>query len=261
LTVLDNSEKSDRFPFHYYKHTTWNEEHVAPNTPFDPNKKSRCFQFAAQMLEYYTDISYFEVIEGLTAINIKRPRNERKNNEQLVSEAIEIVKPKYDEYISQMEDSNTCKSLLQIFLARGNNQEELSQEVYNQIIASMGIKDLNSEDDERDFIWNQVLLDEGTNKSYGNAIFPYKRMRVIKNTTRGVFVPVGTYNVFVKAYSHRMTNMLEWDENDALRYLAEIFKTLNRYGRNFLSKELLIPDNLPEYVKCDELLRLIRHEQ
>jgi hypothetical protein len=58
-----------------------------------------------------------------------------------------------------------------------------------------------------------------------------------------------------------MTNMLEWDENDALRYLAEIFKTLNRYGRNFLSKELLIPDNLPEYVKCDELLRLIRHEQ
>ena len=238
LTVLDNSEKSDRFPFHYYKHTTWNEEHVAPNTPFDPNKKSRCFQFAAQMLEYYTDISYFEVIEGLTAINIKRPRNERKNNEQLVSEAIEIVKPKYDEYISQMEDSNTCKSLLQIFLARGNNQEELSQEVYNQIIASMGIKDL-----------------------YGNAIFPYKRMRVIKNTTRGVFVPVGTYNVFVKAYSHRMTNMLEWDENDALRYLAEIFKTLNRYGRNFLSKELLIPDNLPEYVKCDELLRLIRHEQ
>jgi hypothetical protein len=261
LTVLDNSEKSDRFPFHYYKHTTWNEEHVAPNTPFDPNKKSRCFQFAAQMLEYYTDISYFEVIEGLTAINIKRPRNERKNNEQLVSEAIEIVKPKYDEYISQMEDSNTCKSLLQIFLARGNNQEELSQEVYNQIIASMGIKDLNSEDDERDFIWNQVLLDEGTNKSYGNAIFPYKRMRVIKNTTRGVFVPVGTYNVFVKAYSHRMTNMLEWDENDALRYLAEIFKTLNRNGRNFLSKELLIPDNLPEYVKCDELLRLIRHEQ
>lgn len=261
LTVLDNSEKSDRFPFHYYKHTTWNEEHVAPNTPFDPNKKSRCFQFAAQMLEYYTDISYFEVIEGLTAINTKRPRNERKNNEQLVSEAIEIVKPKYDEYISQMEDSNTCKSLLQIFLARGNNQEELSQEVYNQIIASMGIKDLNSEDDERDFIWNQVLLDEGTNKSYGNAIFPYKRMRVIKNTTRGVFVPVGTYNVFVKAYSHRMTNMLEWDENDALRYLAEIFKTLNRYGRNFLSKELLIPDNLPEYVKCDELLRLIRHEQ
>ena len=263
LTVLDNSEKSDRFPFHYYKHTTWNEEHVAPNTPFDPNKKSRCFQFAAQMLEYYTDISYFEVIEGLTAINIKRPKNERKNNEQLVSEAIEIIKPKYDGYISQMEDASICKALLKIFLARGNNQEELSQEVFSQIVKSMDIEKstLSVDDDRRDFIWNQVLLDEGTNKSYGNAIFPYKRMRVIKNTTRGVFVPVGTYNVFVKAYSHRMTNMLEWDENDALRYLAEIFKTLNRYGRNFLSKELLLPDNLPEYVKCDELLRLIRHEQ
>ena len=199
----------------------------------------------------------------MTAINIKRPKNERKNNEQLVSEAIEIIKPKYDGYISQMEDASICKALLKIFLARGNNQEELSQEVFSQIVKSMDIEKstLSVDDDRRDFIWNQVLLDEGTNKSYGNAIFPYKRMRVIKNTTRGVFVPVGTYNVFVKAYSHRMTNMLEWDENDALRYLAEIFKTLNRYGRDFLSKELLLPDNLPEYVKCDELLRLIRHEQ
>ena len=141
LTVLDNSEKSDRFPFHYYKHTPWNEEHVAPNTPFDPNKKSRCFQFAAQMLEYYTDISYFEVIEDLTATNIKIPKNERKSNEQLVSEAIDIVKPKYEEYISQMEDSSICKALIKIFLARGNNQEELSQEVFNQIVVSMNIKD------------------------------------------------------------------------------------------------------------------------
>jgi hypothetical protein len=58
-----------------------------------------------------------------------------------------------------------------------------------------------------------------------------------------------------------MTNMLEWDENDALRYLAEIFNTLNRSGRNFLNKELLIQNNLPEYVKCNELLKLIRHEQ
>ena len=263
LTVLDNSEKSDRFPFHYYKQTPWNEEHVAPNTPFDPNKKSRCFQFAAQMLEYYTDISYFEVIEDLTATNIKIPKNERKSNEQLVSEAIDIVKPKYEEYISQMEDSSICKALFKIFLARGKEQEELSQYVFSQIVDSMNIKDstLNEEDDRRDFIWNQVLLDEGTNKSYGNAIFPYKRMRVIKNITRGVFVPIGTYNVFVKAYSHRMTNMLEWDENDALRYLAEIFNTLNRSGRNFLNKELLIQNNLPEYVKCNELLKLIRHEQ
>lgn len=255
LNVLDNSENSDRFPFHYYKNTTWNEEHIAPATPFEPNRKDRCFQFSAQMLEYYTDISYYEVLEGLTIKNSKKPKNVRKKKEALVSEAISIVTPKYKQYLSQMDNPERCQELFDIFVARGDNREELSSKVYKEIVDSLGIKEftLNEDDDRRDYIWNQVLLDEGTNKSYGNAIFPYKRMRIIKNTTRGVFVPIGTYNVFVKAYSHRMTNMLEWDENDAMRYLAEIFKTLNRDNRNFLSQDLLSGENKPDYVNIDEL--------
>ena len=140
-------------------------------------------------------------------------------------------------------------------------KENSIRDKYEKIIDSMKIKNLYYDDDRRDFIWNQVLLDEGTNKSYGNAIFPYKRMRVIKNTSRGVFVPVGTYNVFVKAYSHRMTNMLEWDENDAMRYLAEIFRTLNKNGRNFLSDDLISGQNKPEYINIDELQKLIGYEQ
>ena len=263
LNVLDNSEESDRFPFHYYKNTKWNEEHVAPATPFDPDRKDRCFQFSAQMLEYYTDISFYEVLEKLSIENQKRPKNDRKKKEALVSEAISIVVPKYKEYLSQMDNPEICQELFDIFKARGNNQEGLSGQVYKEIVDSLGIKEvtLNDDDDRRDYIWNQVLLDEGTNKSYGNAIFPYKRMRIIKNTTRGVFVPIGTYNVFVKAYSHRMTNMLEWDENDAMRYLAEIFRTLNGHGRNFLSHDLLSGENKPDYVNIDELKKLISHEQ
>lgn len=86
-------------------------------------------------------------------------------------------------------------------------------------------------------------------------------MRIIKNTTKGVFVPIGTYNVFVKAYSHRMTNMLEWDEKDAMRYLAEIFKTLNKKGRNFLNTDLISDQEYPDYVNMEELKKLINHEQ
>jgi len=263
LTVLDNSEDSDRFPFHYYKNTTWNEEHVAPATPFEPNRKDRCFQFAAQMLEYYSDISYFEVLEGLTKKNNKKTKKERKKKEKLVNEAVATVIPKYEEYLSQTEGSEICKNLLEIFKARGVDQEERASVVYKDIAESLGIQEstLNEEDDRRDYIWNQVLLDEGTNKSYGNAIFPYKRMRVIKNTTRGVFVPICTYNVFVKAYSHRMTNMLEWDEKDAMRYLAEIFRTLNKNGRNFLSADLISDRNKPDYIDLEELKKLIGYEQ
>ena len=86
-------------------------------------------------------------------------------------------------------------------------------------------------------------------------------MRIIKNTTRGVFVPVGTYNVFVKAYSHRMTNMLEWDEKDAMRYLAEIFRTLNQDGRNFLNDKLLSGQDTPDFVNIEELKNLINHDK
>lgn len=263
LNVLDNSEDSDRFPFHYYKHTTWNEEHVAPDTPFEPNRPDRCFQFAAQMLEYYTDISFFDVLEGLTIENNKKPKNRRKKKNAIVNEAISIVSPQYDEYTKNEDNAGICKELLAIFKAKGVNQEELAGNVFNKIVKSLGIhaNTLNEDDDRRDYIWNQVLLDEGTNKSYGNAIFPYKRMRIIKNTTKGIFVPIGTYNVFVKAYSHRMTNMLEWDEKDAMRYLAEIFKTLNRNGRNFLNDNLTGSQTDLNYVNTDELKKLISNER
>ena len=263
LNVLDNSEDSDRFPFHYYKHTTWNEEHVAPDTPFEPNRPDRCFQFAAQMLEYYTDISFFDVLEGQTIENNKKPKNRRKKKNAIVNEAISIVSPQYDEYTKNEDNAGICKELLAIFKAKGVNQEELAGNVFNKIVKSLGIhaNTLNEDDDRRDYIWNQVLLDEGTNKSYGNAIFPYKRMRIIKNTTKGIFVPIGTYNVFVKAYSHRMTNMLEWDEKDAMRYLAEIFKTLNRNGRNFLNDSLTDSQTDLDYVNTDELKKLISNER
>lgn len=170
---------------------------------------------------------------------------------------------KDDEYIKNDDNADICKELLEIFKAKGENQEELARNVFSKIVKQLGIdaNTLNDDEEQRDYIWNQVLLDEGTNKSYGNAIFPYKRMRIIKNTTKGIFVPIGTYNVFVKAYSHRMTNMLEWDDKDALRYLAEIFNTLNRNGRNFLNANLMNSNEAPEFINIEELKKLTSNEQ
>jgi hypothetical protein len=226
------------------------------------------------MLEYYTDISFYEKLEGLNIENNKKPKNKRKKKNALVNEAVDIVTKKYkkyidnvtekdDEYIKNDDNADICKELLEIFKAKGENQEELARNVFSKIVKQLGIdaNTLNDDEEQRDYIWNQVLLDEGTNKSYGNAIFPYKRMRIIKNTTKGIFVPIGTYNVFVKAYSHRMTNMLEWDDKDALRYLAEIFNTLNRNGRNFLNANLMNSKEAPEFINIEELKKLTNNEQ
>ena len=178
-------------------------------------------------------------------------------------EYIDNVTEKDDEYIKNEDNADICTELLEIFKAKDKNQEELARNVFSKIVKQLGIdaNTLNDDEEQRDYIWNQVLLDEGTNKSYGNAIFPYKRMRIIKNTTKGIFVPIGTYNVFVKAYSHRMTNMLEWDDKDALRYLAEIFNTLNRNGRNFLNANLINSKEAPEFINIEELKKLTSNEQ
>ena len=58
-----------------------------------------------------------------------------------------------------------------------------------------------------------------------------------------------------------MTNMLEWDDKDALRYLAEIFNTLNRNGRNFLNANLMNSKEATEFINIEELKKLTSNEQ
>ena len=263
--LIDQSSPNDnaRFPFHHYKQMVWNEEHVAPNTPFEPNKPARCFQFAAQMLEYYTGISYYAELENQENNELEKPKDKRAKKAELEKRASTRVGEllvKAIDNINNDELKSTCNNLFEIFTAQGKNKEELSKDCYTKICNSFETsKNRLEPGDERDFIWNQTLLDEGTNKSYGNAIFPYKRMRVIKDDSKGIYVPLGTKNVFVKAYSHSLNNMFEWDKDDAILYLSEIFKTLKRSG--FFDEDWLKESNIPEFVDVNKLKRLMGYEQ
>ena len=96
--------------------------------------------------------------------------------------------------------------------------------------------------DERNKIWNFVLLDSGTNRAYGNALFPTKRAFIIARDRGvklrwdskerswrddepllGAFVPICTRKVFLKQYtsSHDLSK-LEWGRVDAEAYLNDI---------------------------------------
>lgn len=253
LSELSSPNDNARYPFHYYKQIDWNEEHVAPATEFEPNNPARCFQFAAEMLEYYTDISYFAQLDDVTKKESMKPSSQRRKPGKIKDEVWQSLVTEYAACLDTLdEDKEICKKLYEVFKAKGRGVEELSKECYAIISAQFDTSTNHleaSDSTERDFIWNQVLLDEGTNKSYGNAIFPYKRKRIIKNSSRGLYVPLGTHNVFVKAYSYQMQNMFEWDRTDATRYLAEIIRVLNDKGRNFFdTKKLLSAENAPEFI-------------
>jgi hypothetical protein len=80
---------------------------------------------------------------------------------------------------------------------------------------------------EKDMLWNFVLLDSSTNRSYGNSIFPAKR-RIIIGKDQGkkitvndkfevkegkdraiAFIPHCTKNSFLKSYNPTPNNLRE----------------------------------------------------
>ena len=105
-------------------------------------------------------------------------------------------------------------------------------------------------DSDKNKIWNYALLDEATNKEYGNVICPIKRA-CVANKERGykikykmstdgeidmsqrveeiAFVPPCTRNVFAKFYTDIPDGMLEWTKTDAEAYLADIKEKLKKY--------------------------------
>lgn len=113
-------------------------------------------------------------------------------------------------------------------------------------------------DDDKNKLWNFVLLDEATNKEYGNQIFPVKRAFVInkekgdkikytwKNGEIGkqkikeiAFVPPCTKNVFTKNYTDMPSSMVNWTKEDANGYLKDILDTLEYYITKLRPKDAM----------------------
>lgn len=73
---------------------------------------------------------------------------------------------------------------------------------------------------------NLTLLDAGTNRGYGNAVFPIKRHKIIARDRDGVFVPPCTRNVFLKCYSKRIDHLSAWSTDDQNDYFDAIVASL-----------------------------------
>lgn len=117
---------------------------------------------------------------------------------------------------------------------RTNIEEELANSIKKEEL--LDFKQKNQ-------IWNFCLLDEHTNKSYGNSIFPVKR-RIIMGKEMGkryildddlnedtvpntvAFVPVCTKDAFIKAYTANATSHREWTRTDAEAYKQEMYDCL-----------------------------------
>ncbi len=89
-----------------------------------------------------------------------------------------------------------------------------------------GQHDAGQDVDVDNSIGNLTLLDAETNRSYGNAMFPLKRARIIERDMKGGFVPPCTKNAFLKYYSHSVERMLTWNKADRQAHADAIVERL-----------------------------------
>ena len=112
--------------------------------------------------------------------------------------------------------------------------------LYSTVISEAKDTDLK---DEKDQIGNLVLLDEHTNKSFHNSLFPRKRRIVLmasglRNNTdsdleenvESVYIPICTQQVYTKSYCKTSSvKLLSWNKEDFDVYLNDIQEKLSFY--------------------------------
>lgn len=143
--------------------------------------------------------------------------------------------------------SEELKNEIIAFL-RNDNGKKPFEDLCQEIEKDNQSESWHNPEQDKNKVWNFVLLDAGTNRGYGNALFPTKRRCIIEkdqgktclidDETLEVslqdgaiaFIPPVTKNVFLKYYNTSIDNLREWSESDAKAYKENILNTLSVFG-------------------------------
>ena len=204
-TILSTKEADMRFPFDKYKSDNWDIEHINSQSDKTINPKDRK-AWALDILEFYTGLYGYDA-DILNELGISQTQAQKDKIDVLgdVTKAI-------------------ANKLINILDSERVNDEQF-QEVYEEVVELY----IERETGQNDNISNLALLDDVTNRSYGNAMFFIKRKRIIENDKNGIFVPICTKNVFLKYYTKHSDNNMYWNQNDAKDYLETMKEILTDY--------------------------------
>ena len=156
----------------------------------------------------------------------KNPLTDNKDRLQWLTYASELTSDdtRWPKIKSEISDD---KLLLEKDIK--NSLKDFDQ-LYESVIEIFQANDFDTEE-KIDKIWNLTLLDAGTNRGYGNALFPTKRMKIIEADESMKFVPICTRNMILKYYtkSDGQTSQFknQWTQDDADAYLEAIVTCLD----------------------------------
>lgn len=208
LTVLQDKKSDLRFPFYKYKIEKWDIEHVCSQTDKYINDEKQRRLWIEDMFEYFVGSSSDEEVNSYI--------------EELENQIAEMKETKE---IQELANSLALKSELDIIMTikeLSKTDDKINDFEFEDAFKKVGAYFNEDQIADKDSISNLALLDQETNRSYGNAYFPVKRKRIISNDKLGVFVPIATKNLFLKYYSRKSNSLMAWQESDAEDYLDNI---------------------------------------
>lgn len=145
---------------------------------------------------------------------------------------------------NQMDDEVTQVEWIKTaWVDLGSELNELQQDLINFIDRKVNHKSFvelrnmiiemakeNSNDEKlKNCMGNLALLDAGTNRSYGNALFPSKRRIIIEKINEGKYIPICTQNVFFKFFDKKGTSRTQWTMEDIMNYQNHIAEVLDEF--------------------------------
>lgn len=189
-SCVTQKNKSYRFPFDLYKKYNWDLEHVSSQTPNTFTK----LKDRKIWLQYFIQVNLIY------------------NNEE--------EKVLLESYKKQAE---ALKNKIDI---TGKDEDEEFNKLHANIMKIIPDKKFL----ESDTLCNLTLLDAGTNRGYGNALFPTKRKIIIQKDQDGTFIPPCTRNMFLKYYTKDDSSIEQWKNTwtkvDGKAYIKEIHHTM-----------------------------------
>ena len=189
-SLLELGDSGPWFPFDHFKKDQWDLEHIRSVKSDMPQRVDAQRAWLEQVIEYFSEPE----LAAVGRVNCTA--------EQDLAERLRVL------HVKEPFDAVT-------FEAR-----------FNEIIDHY---DPGSDVEVDNSVGNLTLLDAGTNRSYGNAIFPHKRRKLIALDKAGRFVPPCTKNTFLKYYSTKIDEMLVWSRQDAKDHQAALINSLVQF--------------------------------
>ena len=212
LSFIECEKESVRFAFDEFYNHSWDIEHVRSQTPKEIDGEGRQDWIICN-IEYFSGVNYKQCELDSSG----KKKYKYIENFDLYKNDVLTTPSKNVEVIPGYTVERICGELLGLFNIKTDITDSIIYDVlYNQVFKQ------NSAFKYEDNVGNLVLLDQGTNRGYKNAFYPVKRKWIHRREHEGIYILPCTKNVFSKIYSSVIFDLMNWNNDDAEAYMAEI---------------------------------------